>query len=183
TFSPSTQLVVGGNPRSVALVELNADGLLDIVALNAGNNTVSVLLGTVGGGFAGPVNFATGGSDPYHIMLADLNADGQLDLVVANYGSSQVGVLVGNGDGSFQAVVNYGAGNTIAVAVGDWDEDGRADLAGAYYSGNSVTLLFGSGPQPLAEDPVGSGLRSAVGRGNLTSPSDRDYWSFSGQAG
>src|SRR5205814_1659477 len=37
--------------------------------------------------------------------------------------------------------------------------------------------------QPLAEDPAGSGLRSGYGRGNLSSTSDADYWSFTANAG
>ena len=38
-------------------------------------------------------------------------------------------------------------------------------------------------PLTLAEDPAGSGLRSAYGRGNLSSRSDVDYFGFAAEAG
>ncbi|HXJ73181.1 MAG TPA: FG-GAP-like repeat-containing protein, partial [Candidatus Dormibacteraeota bacterium] len=182
TFSGRTELTVGSNPRGVAVGDLNGDGVMDLVVLK-GDNTVSVLLGAGGGNFSVPVNYPTGGSDPYHFLLADLNLDGRPDVIVANYGSQQVGVLLGNGDGSFQSGSNYGnVGRAISVAVGDWNRDGRPDIAAARYDSSSVYLLFGNRNEFLAEDPVGSGLRSGFGRGNLANRSDYDYWSFSAQA-
>src|SRR6266702_4699902 len=182
TFGARTDYMVGSNPRGVAVGDLNGDGLMDIVALK-GDNTLSVLLGTGGGAFAAPTNFPTGGSDPYHFLLADMNLEGRLDAVVANYGSQQVGVLLGNGDGSFQPAVNYGnVGRAIAVAVGDWNRDGRPDIAAARYDSSGVYVLFGNRAELLAEDPVGSGLYSGFGRGNLANRSDYDYWSFTAQS-
>jgi len=57
------------------------------------------------------------------------------------------------------------------------------ELATANYHGNTVTVLRPWGTQELAEDPVGSGIRTGAGRGNLSSTGDVDYWSFSGRAG
>ena len=70
--------------------------------LNAGANTVSVLLGNGDGTFAAAVNYGSGSSDPYHVLVVDLNGDGRLDVAVASYGSSRVGVLLGNGGGTLQ---------------------------------------------------------------------------------
>ena len=179
-----TNLVVGGSPVSVAIGDVNGDGKPDLVTVN-GNGTVSVLLGLGGGSFASATNYATGGSSPCQVVLADVNGDGYLDLVVANDGGSgSVGVLLGNGDGTFQPAVAYGnVGNAISVAVGDWNGDGRLDIAAAQWNGSSVNLLFGNRQELLAEDPVGSGLRSGFGRGSLRDRGDADYWSFSAQAG
>src|SRR6185436_13034125 len=51
------------------------------------------------------------------------------------------------------------------------------------YSANNATVLLGNSSQPLAEDPVGSGIRTSTGRGNLSGSGDVDYWSFTGKAG
>jgi hypothetical protein len=76
------------------------------------------------------------------------------------------------------------SGNPIAVAVGDFNGDGRVDIASANHGNHRMTLLTGNATQPLAEDPVGSGLRHGFGRGNLSVASqDVDYWSFTAQAG
>ncbi len=183
TFGAPTNYPVGGSPRRVAIADLNGDSVADLVVLK-GDNTLGVLLGTGGGSFAAPTNFPTGGSDPYHFVLADLNGDSRLDAIVANYGSRTVSVLLGNGDGTFQPTLNYGnVGNVRAVAVGDWNRDDRPDIAAAYWDADYVVLLFGNRADLLAEDPVGSGLRSGFGRGNLRDNGDHDYWSFTAQAG
>ena len=49
----------GTNP---ALGDLNGDGRLDLVMPNNCSGTVSVLLGTAGGGFGAKTDFASGGS-------------------------------------------------------------------------------------------------------------------------
>src|ERR1035438_1627954 len=42
---------------------------------------------------------------------------------------------------------------------------------------------MGNNQQPLLEDPPGSGLWTGLGRGNLSSSSDQDWWSVSAKAG
>ena len=182
TFGSPTNYPVGGSPRRVSIADLNGDSVGDLAVLK-GDNTLGVLLGTGGGSFGSPTNFPTGGAEPHHFVLADLNADGRLDAIVANYGSERVSVLLGNGDGTFQPVFHYAnVGNAMSVAVGDWNRDGRPDIAAARYDANYVVLLFGNRAEWLAEDPVGSGLRSGFGRGSLRDTSDFDYWSFTGNS-
>jgi hypothetical protein len=43
-FSAPIEVVVGTNPQGVIVVDLNADGLDDIVTANFGSDNVSVLL-------------------------------------------------------------------------------------------------------------------------------------------
>jgi FG-GAP-like repeat len=44
TFQPQQRFAVGVQPFSVAVADLDEDGLLDLVTANAGSNDVSVLL-------------------------------------------------------------------------------------------------------------------------------------------
>ena len=70
-----------------------------------------------------------------------------------------------------------------AAVAGDFDKDGRPDLAISHYYGPYVSVWLGNQSGPLAEDPPGSGLRLAVGRGTLSSSSDVDFFRFSASAG
>ena len=88
-------------PESLAIEDLNGDGLLDIVADKVISGNVSVLLGNGDGTFAEYVTYATG-DFPRSLTLKDLNGDSFLDVVTANgYPSHKVSVLLGNGDGTF----------------------------------------------------------------------------------
>jgi hypothetical protein len=97
------------NPVSVAIGDLNGDGIPDLAVADAGSNTVSVLLGTGTGRFNAAINYPAG-TTPEAVIAVDLNGDGIPDLVTANNGSNNVSVLLGNGDGTFQPRVNHSAG-------------------------------------------------------------------------
>lgn len=84
----------------LAIVDLDADENLDLVATRSVTNDVLVLLGDGHGGFE-PLDPIAVGDTPSAITAGDLDSDGNLDLVVANSGSNDVSVLFGNGDGSF----------------------------------------------------------------------------------
>ncbi|CAF5113149.1 unnamed protein product, partial [Rotaria sp. Silwood1] len=71
----------------VAVGNFNSDTHLDIVVANAGDNTVSVLLGYGDGSFANQTTYSTG-SQPLSVAVGDFNNDTQLDIVVANFDGS-----------------------------------------------------------------------------------------------
>src|SRR5439155_1243222 len=114
---------------SLAVADFNGDGKLDLAAIDAGSNTVSVLLGNGDDTFQPALTF-TVGTDPRSVAVGDFDGDGKLDLVVADYGSNDVSVLLGAGNGTFQAALAFGAGSRPAsMAVGDFNGDGKPDLA------------------------------------------------------
>src|SRR5260370_2965783 len=121
----------GVSPVSVAVGDVNGDGVQDLVIANFGSNNVSVLLGNGDGTFQGARNFAAGAS-PNSVAVGDFNGDGVQDLAVANLtAANNVSVLLGNGDGSFQAPQAFPTGGLgpRSVAVGDFNGDGVPDLA------------------------------------------------------
>src|SRR5439155_1608676 len=147
SFALQPSLPVGNNPSSVAVADVNGDGIPDVLAANkgdyvAGSSTVSVLLGTGKGAFAPQTSLQTG-FGPQSLMAADLNSDGQPDLAITNFNDDSVSVLLGNGDGAFRAPQAFPAGDgPISLAAGDVNGDGRPDLVVADFNPDRDKRFF-----------------------------------------
>src|SRR5206468_5146281 len=59
-FGARTDFATGSGPGSLAIGDLNGDGLLDLAATNFNSATVSVLLGNGDGTFGAHTDYATG---------------------------------------------------------------------------------------------------------------------------
>lgn len=152
TFAAKTDFATGPKAYSVAVADLNADGMIDIAVANQAANTVSVLLNTTSAGattisFASKVDFATG-TDDRSVAIADINADGKPDLVIGNFGANSVSVLrnttsAGASIPTFAAKTDFAVGTQpIWVATGDFNGDGKSDVAVANNASSSVSVLL-----------------------------------------
>jgi hypothetical protein len=148
-FGSQTAYATGTNPSSVAIVDVNGDGKLDVVVTNQGSNSVSVLAGNGAGGLGTKADITAGvGSGPTWVAIADVNGDGKSDLVVTNSVANNVSVLLGNGAGAFAAATGspFATGTYPAcVAVGDVNGDGKSDLVVANANAGTVSVLLGNG--------------------------------------
>jgi Bacterial Ig-like domain (group 3)/FG-GAP-like repeat len=126
-------------PGDVATGDFNKDGYVDLAVVNRQTSTISILLGTSGGGFLPPSQIALDSYTQDDIQVADFNNDGNLDLVVAVSGTvdlmpgPHLEVFLGNGDGTF-VPVPYTAQqlvfqNPSRMVLGDFDRDGLIDVA------------------------------------------------------
>src|SRR5262249_6813760 len=106
--------------RSVAAVDMNHDGNLDLVV--CGNQSVSVLLGNGNGSFENPVTTQLG-VPLSGLAVADFTSDGKPDVTVGANGG--VDVLPGHGDGTFGQPIFTPTGNVIVTAAADFNGDGR----------------------------------------------------------
>jgi len=170
TFQAPPSYASGGyDADSVALGDLNGDGILDLVVANlcqsdncsqGTNGIVSVLLGNGDGTFQAPQEYATGGFGSSSVAIGDFNGDGNADVVVANQCSASdcksggsVSTLLGNGNGTLQAAQNYSSGGytALSVAIADFNNDGTLDLAvtnqcqDTTCQNGSVSVLMGNG--------------------------------------
>jgi hypothetical protein len=144
TFQPAQIFDAGSTPQSVAIGDLNRDGLPDLAIADYFGG-VSVLLGNGDGTFQSARMFPAG-ANPESVTAGDFNRDGMIDLAVANYSSNDVAVLEGNGDGTFQAARIFAAAgrHPMSVAANDFNGDGVPDLAIANVGDPFVNTDFGN---------------------------------------
>ena len=162
TFASPVSLPSGPRPYAAIATLLDGDLRPDLVVANAtneymGGGTVSVLIGTGAGGFAGPVSYHVPGGATRNLAAADLDDDGDVDVFFGSFDNSEeantVGYLPGRGDGtlgSAEAIETTGDGD-LAFGVADFDHDGHPDLAfGAHHgptccSSRGGRILLGRG--------------------------------------
>jgi FG-GAP-like repeat/HYDIN/CFA65/VesB-like, Ig-like domain/Cep192 domain 4 len=94
TFKPLVQYDVGSSPYPIALGDLDGDGRLDLIVLNASFSapTLSVLYGNGDGTFQPQAVFQTTVAST--IALGDFNGDGRLDIGDASQYFSTASLLI-----------------------------------------------------------------------------------------
>ncbi len=149
TFTPTTQLNLGGWARPACTADFNGDGAIDLALYQPelGDNTVSVYLSEGDGTFTAAKTYPVG-FEPRSIVADDLNGDGQPDLAFTPGGPIGVSVLLNLGDGTGR----FGAAKTIkedlfspiSIAAADFNLDGLKDLVTANVE-HSVSVFLNLG--------------------------------------
>ena len=183
----------------VRVVDLDADGLIDVLVCDAGRNSLSWIRQTAAGVFA--ERTIADVLAPGHVEAADMDGDGDLDLVVAVLGglfpnNARIGaVTILENDGSQHFTPHVAADTLPRVAdaqAGDLDGDGDLDLAVAafgYDQGETLWLRNDGGwrftPQVLQSLPgaINAAIADVSGDGvadivALISQEYEEVWAF-----
>lgn len=153
-FDPAAYIDLGSQfflAPSIALIDVNNDGRLDIVGQSSYAETISILLGNGDGTFQPlqPMMSISGVDGP--ARFADVDGDGRLDLVFtrSSHNGTSVGTLYvvrGNGDGTFSQALFTApiVGPENLLATGDVNGDGKTDIV-TMGGLHSITVRFGNG--------------------------------------
>jgi hypothetical protein len=160
-FSGPSSVAPGGTNHSVAIADVNGDGLPDLVTI-----TASIAFGLGNGQFGDFVSYNTAvnsSSTQYNVVVAPLTSNGRQDIVVTGSnpaGLPAVSVLLNLGhakmeDGVFTAAT---ADPNLELECGvsaDFNGDGKPDLL--VTTPNGVLTLLGTG-KALSPFTFGSGV-------------------------
>lgn len=150
-------------PTAIAVSDVNHDGKLDLVFLEASH--VATMLGNGDGTFAKAVTSVCPHCSGV-LLVADFNHDGKPDVAAATSSggvTGGLGILLGNGDGTFRPPVIYGPNALTSVAAADFNHDGNLDLVATFNGGTTgygVYILMGNGdgtfsaPVPLNSEAI-----------------------------
>jgi hypothetical protein len=142
---------VGPNLYPIAAVDLNGDGLPDLVVGATGNVSpvqnggYAVLINKGNGTFDAPTFVPLAKEGIIAMAVVDVNHDNKPDLIALeqppNGGKSQVAIFLGDGKGAFTAKKTYLlAGFEGSLVVADLNDDGHPDVILS-----DGTLLLGNG--------------------------------------
>jgi RNA polymerase sigma factor (sigma-70 family) len=123
----------------VAVGAFTRGGPPDLVVIDPGSNTFSLLKALGAGRFANPVTRPTT-SPARAVRVADLDGIGVPDMIVL--GTNTVSVYRGNGQGDFLPPLTYPAGpGPTGLTVADVNHDGKPDLLLGNSFGDLLVLL------------------------------------------
>ncbi len=141
TFELTDEYTAPAGISSLALVDVDGNGVLDVVTAHA--SQLGVFLAQASGALAAAAPIASGGAGA--VRGADVNGDARTDLVTVSFGSGEIEVLLQNADGSFAAPQAFLAGaGPFSLAIGDVD-GGAVDLVVANLTDQTVTVHSGDG--------------------------------------
>ncbi len=158
SFPARIDLPGGTNPETIAAVDLDGDGKLDLVAGSVQSDNVNVYYNQSSGGlltsnsFAPEVDFGTPGW-MHTVSVADFNGDGKPDIAVVGELPSYMAIFQNTAtpgsftSSSFAPIVTFGTGwNAWGIAAGDLDGDGRPDIVFCNYYDHNIQIYQNATP-------------------------------------
>jgi len=158
------QVINTGGAGSIAVADLNDDGLIDLGMANIRfGSGYTVRLNTPDGLDGARMDYSAV-ANPRTLAFLDFNNDNKIDIATAG-GNTGVAVLINAGDGSYPTMVNVAAGSVPRVTAGDINSDTFPDLVMSNFSTDNMTVLINDtagGFNTPVSYPVGDGPQYPV---------------------
>ena len=164
-FEEPVNYHVGLNPTSVTSVDLNGDGLLDLLTTNSNSHNVSVLLGQPQGTFTEHAMYDTG-TRPRSLAVRDFDGDGTLGYLPMTQATEHAiakAKEVGLGMGLVRHIGHYGSAGhysrmcmeagCIGFSVQGYQDLGNAEGSDpkpqlGYFGNPPICFAIPSGDEP-----------------------------------
>ena len=144
--APPVAVGVADGPYALAVADLDANGLLDLVTSNDLGRSLSVALQGPARAFTAASAIPVQVGAPRGVAAGHLDGDEFLDLAVG--GELGLEIFTGDGAGGFApARFIATAAEFEAVKIVDLDGDGRDDLVAADRIGNAIAVYPGVSPR------------------------------------
>jgi hypothetical protein len=143
----------GDSPFSVAIGDVNGDGIPDLAIVNSPSSTtdrsgrdgLTILIGDGRGGFAPmPGSPFLTARRPNLVAIGDINGDGVADVVVSNPENDSITLFMMSRMGSVTSRSTLSVpGHPKGLAIRDLNGDGKADIVMTNHAANTVTVILG----------------------------------------
>jgi hypothetical protein len=148
----SPKETIGRWPNVIQSVDLNDDGMLDLIAANA-NNQVTWRRGRGDGTFHASQSVSIG-NDPNHLVIADFNGDQLKDICIANYANDTLTIHLANGLGGYTLSGTLNSGSVArGLAAADMDGDLDIDILSANHNDKKLNLFLNRGNGTFVPGP------------------------------
>jgi len=168
SFTPGIPIVVGELPWDLDAGDLDGDGDLDLVVVNADDGNISILRNNGLAQFTPDVQRLPVGEYPLSVVIGHFNNDLSPDIAVANAISGNVSIWMNEGGGMFGSnrVGVLAGANPASLAAADLDRDGDQDLVVTNLESQDISVLRNDGFGSFTKLPdnlkAGEGIASVV---------------------
>lgn len=153
TFGSVVNFPAGSTPASVKIVDLNCDGMPDVLLTNFTLSSIGVYLNTTIPGsltpdFAPRSDFLSGAS-PVHITPGEFNGDYRVDMVSTNYADTTISVFLntmtlGTMPPEFSLKTDFAVPDISSAILNDMNGDGIPDVTTVNTNSNTISVLMNS---------------------------------------
>jgi|GEM_PF-6639363 len=160
SFSPVEIMPIATILNDFKTVDLNQDGVLDLIGATSDTRSLGYMLGNGDGTFTSFTSVVTVTNNLFNSSFpgrnyaaSDIDADGDIDIVYSHFSTGNINVLANDGNLNFtlaasfvsrQPFGNNGPASIYSVFVGDFNGDALIDIAyGAIGYTSNVTGSLG----------------------------------------